>query len=112
MVVSLETLTTRSINRLGAVHPSLKEYTIELLKRCYQEGILVQISSGFRSNEDQAYIYGQGRPNYIWNGKVYGSTGSIVSNAPPGIIWAVIQKLIPVTKQVYTVPRMDTKQSV
>lgn len=84
MVVSLETLTTRSINRLGAVHPSLKEYTIELLRRCYQEGILVQISSGFRSNEDQAYIYGQGRPNYIWNGKVYGSKGSIVSNAPPG----------------------------
>lgn len=45
----------------------------------------MQISSGFRSNEDQAYIYGQGRPNYIWNGKVYGSEGSIVSNAPPGL---------------------------
>lgn len=58
MVVSFETLTTRSINRLGAVHPSLKEYTIELIKRSYNEGILVQISSGFRSNEDQAYIYG------------------------------------------------------
>ncbi|MEK5148749.1 M15 family metallopeptidase [Psychrobacillus sp. FSL K6-4615] len=84
MVVSLETLTTRSINRLGAVHPTLKEYTIELIKRCYHEGILVQISSGFRSNEDQAYIYGQGRPSYIWKGKVYGSKGSIVSNAPPG----------------------------
>lgn len=84
MVVSLETLTTRSINRLGAVHTSLKEYTIELIKRCYNEGIFVQISSGFRSNEEQAYIYGQGRPNYIWNGKNYGSKGSIVSNAPPG----------------------------
>ncbi|MEK3995622.1 M15 family metallopeptidase [Psychrobacillus sp. FSL K6-2365] len=84
MTVSLDELIRRSVNRIGAVHPSLKEYTIELIKRCYKEGILVQISSGFRSNEDQAYIYGQGRPSYIWKGKVYGSKGSIVSNAPPG----------------------------
>lgn len=84
MTISVNILINRSVNRIGAVHPSLKEYTIELIKRCYIEGILVQISSGFRSNEDQAYIYGQGRTGYIWNGKVYGSKGSIVSNAPPG----------------------------
>ncbi|QGM30502.1 hypothetical protein GI482_08990 [Bacillus sp. N3536] len=84
MVVALEELIRRSVNRIGAVHPSLKEYTIELIKRCYKEDIYVQISSGFRSNEDQAYIYGQGRPNYIWNGKKYGLKGSIVSNAQPG----------------------------
>lgn len=85
MVVSLDELIRRSVNRIGVVHPSLKEYTIELIKRCYEEGIYVQISSGFRSNEDQAYIYGQGRPNYIWNGKKYGSKGSVVSNAMPGM---------------------------
>ncbi|MCZ8533840.1 M15 family metallopeptidase [Psychrobacillus psychrodurans] len=84
MVVSVDILIDRSVNRIGAVHPSLKEYTIELIKRCYNEGIKIQISSGFRSNEEQAYIYGQGRPNYIWNGKKYGSKGSIVSNAMPG----------------------------
>ena len=84
MVVALEELIRRSVNRIGAVHPSLKEYTIELIKRCYKEDIYVQISSGFRSNEDQAFIYGQGRPNYIWNGRKYGSKGSIVSNAQPG----------------------------
>ena len=84
MVVALEELIRRSVNRMGAVHPSLKEYTIELIKRCYKESIYIQISSGFRSNEDQAFIYGQGRPNYIWNGKKYGSKGSIVSNAQPG----------------------------
>jgi len=84
MTVSLKTLIDRSVKRLGDVHPSIKEYTIELLNRCYNEGILVQISSGFRSNTDQAYIYGQGRPNYIWSGKKYGSSGSIVSNAKPG----------------------------
>lgn len=70
MTELVKTLINRSVNRIGAVHPSLQEYTIELIKRCYNEGIYVQISSGFRSNEDQAYIYGQGRPNYIWNGKV------------------------------------------
>ncbi|WP_313892453.1 M15 family metallopeptidase [Psychrobacillus sp.] len=84
MAVSVDTLITRSVNRIGAVHPSLKEYTIELIKRCYKEGILIQISSGYRSNEDQAYIYGQGRPQYMWNGKKYGSVGRIVSNAQPG----------------------------
>ncbi|MEK4082387.1 M15 family metallopeptidase [Psychrobacillus sp. FSL K6-1415] len=46
--------------------------------------MLVQISSGFRSNEEQAYIYGQGRPSYTWNNKKYGSSGSIVSKAKPG----------------------------
>jgi len=84
MTVSLETLITRSVNRLGDVHPQIKEYTIELLTRCYNEGILVQISSGYRSDVDQAYIYGQGRPSYTWNGKKYGFSGSIVSNAQPG----------------------------
>ncbi|MEK3993246.1 M15 family metallopeptidase [Psychrobacillus sp. FSL K6-2365] len=77
-------LVDRSVKRLGDVHPSLKEYTVELLTRCYNEGILVQISSGFRSNEEQAYIYGQGRPSYTWNNKKYGSSGSIVSKAKPG----------------------------
>lgn len=84
MPVSLDTLTTRSVNRLGAVHPSIKEYTVELIRRCYAEGIYVQISSGFRSNEEQAWIYGKGRPTYVWNGKKYGTVGSIVSNAKPG----------------------------
>lgn len=84
MAVSVETLLKRSDDRMGAVHPRIREYALELIKRAYKEGIRVQISSGFRSNEDQAYIYGQGRPNYVWNGKKYGRPGSIVSNAQPG----------------------------
>lgn len=84
MSVSLDTLISRSKARLGKVHPSLEEYTVELIKRCYNEGIRVQISSGYRSLEDQAWIYGQGRPTYVWNGKKYGTSGKIVSNAQPG----------------------------
>lgn len=84
MVVALNTLIERSLKNMGNVHPSLKEYTKELLTRCYKEGIYVQISSGYRSNEEQARIYGQGRPDYVWNDKKYGSKGSIVSKAEPG----------------------------
>lgn len=91
MAVSLHTLISRSMARLGAVHPMVKEYTSELITRCYKEGIRVQISSGFRSFEEQAHIYGQGRSSYVYKGKQYGRLKdgngkrlSIVSNAKPG----------------------------
>lgn len=91
MTVALETLLQRSLKNIGAVHASLKEYVEELIKRCYKEGILVQMSSGYRSNEEQAALYGQGRASYIYNGKQYGkltdNTGkklAIVTNATPG----------------------------
>lgn len=82
--VSVETLVKRSLNRLGAVHSMLPSYTEELIRRAYPEGINVQISSGFRSDIDQAYIYGQGRPNYVYKGVKYGRPGKIVSKAKPG----------------------------
>ncbi|MFJ5771384.1 M15 family metallopeptidase [Psychrobacillus sp. NPDC093180] len=84
MAISLEELIRRSVNRIGDVHPWIKESAIEIITRAYQEGIYVQFSSGYRSNEDQAWIYGQGRPSYVWNGKKYGTAGAIVSNAKPG----------------------------
>lgn len=82
--VSVETLVKRSMDRLGAVHPMLRVYTEELIRRAYREGINVQISSGYRSNHEQAAIYGQGRPGFRFDGKVYGRKGAIVSNARPG----------------------------
>ena len=91
LTISVDTLINRSVNRIGDVHPSLKEYAIELIKRCYKEGILVQLSSGYRSFVDQAYIYGQGRYSYKFKGKEYGRLKDgngkslpIVSNAEPG----------------------------
>lgn len=91
MVVSLETLLQRSEKNIGNVHPSLKEYALELIKRAYKEGIFVQLSSGFRSLEDQAKLYGQGRSHYVYKGKQYGrikdSDGKqlkVVTKAEPG----------------------------
>lgn len=91
MAISVDVLISRSVSRMGAVHPKIKEYAIELIKRAYKEGIRVQISSGFRSLEEQAYIYGQGRASFIYKGKQYGrykdKNGKqlpIVSKAQPG----------------------------
>jgi len=69
---------------MGAVVPQIRTLGIELITRAYNEGINAQISSGYRSNTQQASIYGMGRPNYWWNKKLYGNEGSIVSNAQPG----------------------------
>lgn len=91
MMVAVETLINRSIKAMGAVHPSLREYVMEIIKRAYNEGIRVQISSGYRSHEEQAALYGQGRLSYWYKGKNYGrlkdSNGKqlpIVTNAEPG----------------------------
>lgn len=91
MTVTVETLIERSKRNMGAAHPRIIEYAEELIRRAYNEGIRVQISSGYRSNERQAELYGQGRSSFIYNGKQYGklydANGkklSIVSNAKPG----------------------------
>jgi peptidoglycan L-alanyl-D-glutamate endopeptidase CwlK len=91
MTVSLDALLERSEKNMGGVNPSLKDYALELIKRCYKEGIYVQLSSGYRSHEDQAKLFGQGRSNYIYKGKQYGrikdANGKqlkVVTNAEPG----------------------------
>ncbi|WLR52480.1 M15 family metallopeptidase [Bacillus tianshenii] len=85
MTVSVETLIDRSVRNMGAVHPVVKQKAIQLIKQAYSEGILLQISSGLRSFEDQARIYGQGRKSFWYNGKDYGNPSkSVVSNAKPG----------------------------
>lgn len=91
MVVSLNTLLERSTKNMGGVNPSLKDYALELIKRCYKEGVYVQLSSGYRSHEEQAKLFGQGRSNFVYKGKQYGrikdANGkqlNIVTNAEPG----------------------------
>lgn len=84
MTVSLNELIKRSMNRIGQVYPFIRESATEIITEAYEEGIYVQFSSGYRSNVEQAYIYGKGRPTYVWNSMKCGSNGSIVSNAKPG----------------------------
>ncbi|TGB01674.1 peptidoglycan-binding protein [Halobacillus salinus] len=83
-MIALQTLKKRSAERMGKVKPIVKEKALLLIARAYEEKICVQISSGYRSLERQAALYGQGRKDYVWRGKSYGSAGPIVTNAKPG----------------------------
>ncbi|MFC8563874.1 peptidoglycan-binding protein [Peribacillus frigoritolerans] len=86
MTVKLETLLDRSEKNMGSgIHPVVKESALEMVKRAYQEGIFVQISAGYRSMEEQAKLYGQGRLGYIYDGKNYSDLSKPrVTKAMPG----------------------------
>jgi peptidoglycan LD-endopeptidase CwlK len=82
---TLDYLLARSNKTLDGVHAYLREKAIELVNTAYNQGIRIAVTSGYRSNEEQAEKYGQGRAHYIYNGKDYGSPRQAkVSNAKPG----------------------------
>ncbi|RWZ59901.1 peptidase M15 [Halobacillus fulvus] len=72
--VKLQTLIDRSFRNMGAVHEGVKDKVHLLLIKCYEDGINVQISSGYRSNSDQQRLYNQGRT----------VSGNVVTNAKAG----------------------------
>lgn len=84
--MSVDKLIEKSVKNMGTgMHPVVKETVIELIRRCYAEGIYIFITDGYRSYTEQAAIYGQGRKSYVYNGKDYGQPGkNVVSNAKPG----------------------------
>lgn len=91
MTVALKTLIDRSLKNMGAVRSDVKDRAIEIIRRAYDEGIYVQMTSGFRSFEEQAALYGQGRKSYQYKGKEYGRLYDrngkklpIVTQAAPG----------------------------
>lgn len=73
--VKIQTLLDRSIRNMGKVHPAVKDKTILIIRKAYDEGINVQMSSGFRSFHRQRELFNQGR---------YGNPGNIVTHAEPG----------------------------
>ncbi|MDM5452212.1 peptidoglycan-binding protein [Peribacillus simplex] len=85
MKVGLRTLLERSVKRMGkGMNPIVKASALEMVERAYKEGITVQISAGYRSLEEQANLYGQGRV-YSYKGKNYSNLAKpIVTNAKPG----------------------------
>ncbi|MDZ5713617.1 peptidoglycan-binding protein [Jeotgalibacillus haloalkalitolerans] len=72
--VALDTLINRSVRNMGDIDSRIKDMTIEMIKRAYQEGINVQISSGLRTNDEQNRLYAKGRT----------TSGNIVTNARAG----------------------------
>lgn len=73
----------RRIN-VGGVPKGLVPILEELIRRCKKRNVDVLITSGYRSFEEQAALYGQGRSSYIYKGKQYARKGNIVTNAMPG----------------------------
>lgn len=85
MNVELRTLLDRSVKKMGiGMDAVVKASALEMIERAYTEGIAVQISAGYRSLEEQAALYGQGRI-YSYNGKNYSDPAKpVVTNAKPG----------------------------
>ncbi|MCA1010810.1 peptidoglycan-binding protein [Halobacillus halophilus] len=83
-MIEVQKLKERSIRNMGNVQTEVRKRALEFIELAYKQRIPVQISSGFRSMEDQARLYGQGRPNYVWKGEKYGKPGKIVTKAQPG----------------------------
>ncbi|WP_285767491.1 peptidoglycan-binding protein [Peribacillus sp. SI8-4] len=83
--MELRTLVERSVKKMGkGMEAVVQASALELIERAYTEGIAVQISAGYRSLEEQAALYGQGRI-YSYNGKNYSDPGKpVVTNAKPG----------------------------
>lgn len=83
--VALRTLLERSVKKMGkGMNPVVKASALEMVECAYSEGITVQISAGYRSLEEQANLYGQGRV-YSYKGKNYSNLAkTIVTNAKPG----------------------------
>jgi peptidoglycan L-alanyl-D-glutamate endopeptidase CwlK len=82
---TLDYLINRSKGEFTGVHALLVDKALQLVNKAYNQGIRIAVTSGYRSLEEQAEKYGQGRKSYIYDGKEYGDPRSPkVSNAKPG----------------------------
>lgn len=73
-----ETLTESEMNQSGSfpteIHPIVEERSNQLIQQSAEKGIVIVITDGFRSAEDQDRLYEKGRS----------SEGNIVTNAKGG----------------------------
>lgn len=82
---TLDYLINRSKGQLTGVHALLVDKAITLVNKAYNQGVRIAVTSGYRSLEEQAEKYGEGRKSYIYKGKEYGNPRkAVVSNAKPG----------------------------
>jgi peptidoglycan L-alanyl-D-glutamate endopeptidase CwlK len=68
---------SKSIPRLAELESGTAQRAKALLESAYKEGIVLRITSAYRSMSEQADLYAQGRTR----------PGNIVTNAPPGRSW-------------------------
>lgn len=63
--------------KIEDLEPVTQQKVLALLQRCAREGILLKVTSTYRTWAEQAEIYAQGRTK----------PGKKVTNAPPGYSW-------------------------
>jgi len=74
MAIDLQYLLDRSNTKLKGVHGTIRDMSIELIKKAYNQKIYVAVVEGYRSIEEQNALYAQGRTR----------SGNIVTNAKGG----------------------------
>lgn len=71
--------------KLASLHPAMAEYVGYLLDYCDAAGIDVTVSSGFRTESEQAALFSHGRTPAEVTGRVKKrGAGGAVTDAPPG----------------------------
>lgn len=72
-------------NKVKQAHPEVLARGIEMVQRCYDEGVYILFTDGLRTDIDQAVIYGKSRKSYVYKGVQYGKPNEKwVTNAMPG----------------------------
>ena len=72
-------------NKVKQTHPEILVRGIEMVRRCYDEGIYILFTDGLRTDIDQAKLFGQSRKNYWYKGVNYSAPEKPwVTNAEPG----------------------------
>lgn len=69
---------------LYELDPDFRERVEGFLADAEAAGFPLTVSETYRSAERQAWLYGQGRPGYTYNGVNYGRPGDRITNAQPG----------------------------
>lgn len=72
------------VRELSALDARFRPKVEQLLRDAETIGIPLKVVETRRTQERQAWLYGQGRPGYTFNGVRYGRIGMIVTKAKPG----------------------------
>ena len=72
--MSVDNLVNKALDRIGKVHPVIKQGAEEIIRRAYKQDLYVLFSDGYRSHAQQNALYAQGRTK----------PGNIVTNARGG----------------------------
>ncbi len=73
-ISTTSTLDKPSLERIKVLHPKVRSEILHLIKLSYKAGVPIRVVQGYRTFEEQAALYAQGRSK----------PGPIVTNAPAG----------------------------